>query len=495
VDYFGGYSSALLRWGSGFFWSGQKFLQGFNCEPNAGEVNHFAPAEGSGIELMGVPLPGKSDWFFTPPPFCFGFRGEEGWLGLGVEAAPGQNNYTQFRYNGGRECFHLSLAYEGHQRVDGRYLLPAIGFDFAEDEYAVLAAHVASLRANGLAPQPEPRARPAWWYEPIFCGWGAQVYLAEVARGKAPGFSRQRLYENFLKTLEDHQVDPGIVVLDDKWQASYAENRADESKWPDLRGFVDQQHARGRRVLLWLKAWDPEGIPVEECITNARGAALAIDPSNPDFARRLRESVRWMLSAEGLNADGFKIDFTARIPSGPAIRAYGAVWGLELMKLYLQVIYREAKKTKPDALIMTHTPHPYLADVLDMVRLNDINKDKDVTAAMTLRAQVARIACPEAIIDTDNWPIKDRATWREYLRLQPQLGVPSLYYASHIDTTREPLEAEDYESIRQVWEQYRASLRPSGSDAQTRTSARNGRTSPQKKFRRPVRRGPALRGA
>jgi hypothetical protein len=497
VNYFGGYSSALLRWGSGFFWSGQKFKQGFNCEPNALEINQFTPAEGSGIGLMGVPLPGKSDWFFTPPPFCFGFKGEEGWLGVGVEAAPGQNNYTEYRYNGGRECFYLSLDFEGHQRVAGRSTLPAIGFDFAEDEYAILAAHVAALQSNGDVPVLEPHAKPAWWYEPIFCGWGAQAYLAEAARGKAPGYSRQQLYERFLKTLDDRQVNPGIVVLDDKWQASYGENRADENKWPDLRAFVDQQHARGRKVLLWLKAWDPEGIPVEECITNARGAALAVDPTNPKLVHRLRESVRMLLSAEGMNADGFKIDFTARIPSGPAIRAYGEAWGLELMKLYLQIIYTEAKKTKPDALIMAHTPHPYLADVLDMIRLNDINIDKDVITAMTLRNRVARIACPQAIIDTDNWPIKDRATWREYLRLQPQLGVPSLYFASHIDTTQEPLGAQDYELIRQVWDQYRESLRASGSDLQANKSAQNGKKRLQSKSRRSLRlrRKPALRSA
>src|SRR5690606_31898308 len=146
-----------------------------------------------------------------------------------------------------------------------------------------------------------------------------------------------------------------------------------------------------------------------------------------------------------------KIDFTARMPSGPGLRLHGDAWGLELMRLYLQVIYSEAKRVKPDALVMTHTPHPYLADLLDMVRLNDINTDSDVNEAMRHRAKVARIACPHALIDTDNWPIPGRETWRRYLPLQLELGVPSLYYSSHIDTSGEPLLAEDYELIRRVW--------------------------------------------
>ena len=43
---------------------------------------------------------------------------------------------------------------------------------------------------------------------------------------------------------------------------------------------------------------------------------------------------------------------------------------------------------------------------------------------MTHRARVATAACPEALIDTDNWPVTDRASWREYLRVQPTLGAP-----------------------------------------------------------------------
>jgi hypothetical protein len=139
------------------------------------------------------------------------------------------------------------------------------------------------------------------------------------------------------------------------------------------------------------------------------------------------------------------------------------VWGLELMRLYLCIIYDEAKKTKRDALVMAHTPHPYLADVLDMVRLNDINTGQDIGKAMTHRARVARIACPQAVVDTDNWPITDKAAWREYTRLQPELGVPSLYYASHIDSTLEPLEAADYQLIRETWARYRKCRKLAGS--------------------------------
>jgi hypothetical protein len=454
VEYFGGYySGGNKRWGTGFFWSGQNFVQLFNPEPNIPEVFHHSPAGGSKIDLTGVPIPAKGDWFFTPPPFCFAAQYTDGWLALGVEAEAGKNTFTEYHYRGMYRAFHLSLSYEGHTRVDGQYSLPAIGFDFAADEYDALTAHVTSLQTAGLVPLSQTKESPDWWRSPIFCGWGAQCYLSTLDKGHTPNYARQENYVGFLKALAENGLNPGIVVLDDKWQAAYGDNTVDEDKWPDLRGFIDGQHAQGRHVLLWLKAWDSEGVPVDECVTNAAGVPMAFDPTNPAFEKRLRAAVRRMLSSDSYDADGFKLDFTARIPSGPGLHAYDdSVWGLEMMRRYLEILYSEAKQIKPDALIMTHTPHSYLADVLDMIRLNDINMGTDVNRAMTHRARVASIACPEAIIDTDNWPIADKATWARYMEIQADLGVPSLYYATHIDVTQEPLTAQDYALIRQVWD-------------------------------------------
>lgn len=459
VNYFGGYCSANPRWGSGFFWSGTNFRQGFNPEPNMAEENYFSPNSGSVIDLTGVPLPGKGDWFFTPPPFCFAFEKEKGWVSMGVEAEPGSNTYTEYIYHAQQFGFCLSLSFEGYTPVRGSYRLPAIGFDFADSEYEALKAHVESLAKAGYVTFNPNKEKPAWWYEPIFCGWGSQCYAASLEQGHAPDYARQELYEQFMKTLDQKGVTPGIVVLDDKWQAAYGENKADTEKWPDLRGFIDKQHQAGKKVLLWLKAWDAEGVPAEECMTNASGLAMIVDPTNPAFEKRLRQSVRHMLSADGYDADGFKIDFSARISCGPGVKKAGEAWGLELMRLYLGIIYDEAKKVKPDALVMTHTPHPYLNDVVDMIRLNDINTGKDVVKAMTHRAKVASIACPDAVIDTDNWPMTDRASWRDYVAVQPQLGVPSLYYVSHIDSTKEELTEDDYDLIRQAWEQARRQKR------------------------------------
>jgi hypothetical protein len=470
VTYFGGYMSGLPRWGSGFFPSGHGFRRLFNPEPNTLDSNYLSPATGSVIDLTGAPLPGKRHWFFTPPPLCFALSSSDGWVGMGVEAQPGQNLYSEYRYHSG-DGFWLSLSYDGETQVRGRTVLPGIGFHFGRGECAVLSAHTESLRRQGMAPDLH-RSRPDWWHRPMFCGWGAQCARAADRWGResptaflaslrhAPDFARQSEYETFLRDLSSHGLRPGSVVIDDKWQQSYGDNVVDAEKWPDLPGFIARRHREGQHVLLWLKAWDREGVPDDECIANAAGLPLAVDPTNPAFERRLRASVERMLSPSGYDADGFKIDFTHRVPVGPLLRVHDHSRGLELMQRYLGLIYSEAKRVKPDALIVTHAPHPYLAGVTDMIRLNDMldltrlddpRAGTDIRRTLTHRAAIARIGCPDALIDTDNWPVRNRALWREYIRVQPEFGVPSLYFSTHIDLTGEALEEDDYQLIREAW--------------------------------------------
>jgi hypothetical protein len=88
-----------------------------------------------------------------------------------------------------------------------------------------------------------------------------------------------------------------------------------------------------------------------------------------------------------------------------------------------------------------------------MLRLGDIyaHTDESVVAEMRFRADMARIADPRWLIDTDGWPLPSLAAFREYVDVQPALGVPSLYYATHLDTTGEALTMADYMRIRKAW--------------------------------------------
>jgi hypothetical protein len=212
-------------------------------------------------------------------------------------------------------------------------------------------------------------------------------------------------------------------------------------------------------VLLWWKAWDPEGLPEELCIRRPDGRPVSVDPTNPRLRAVLREVMHELVGSRGLDADGLKIDFTARTPSGHALTTEGEGWGIALLHQLLSVVYAEVKQSKPDALVITQTPHPSFADVTDMVRLNDMLRLDDpgplpvsaVVPQMRYRALLTKAALPEVLIDTDDWTIPDKRTWREYLDLKSELGVQSLYYATHLYLTGEALDDDDYAALRRAW--------------------------------------------
>jgi hypothetical protein len=396
---------------------------------------------------------GRGHWFFTPPPLFLALRRDDDqrWLGIGLDAAVERLSFVQAVYRPGDRAFHLLLEHEGHTEVDGRFEAPTVVLTPG------LVSPYDGIRAQAV-PRPA-RERPAWWRGGIFCGWGAQCHLASTGRGRAPELATQANYDTFLAALAGHGVIAPTIVIDDKWQLTYGRNEPDASKWPDLRGWIAARHDEGRRVLLWWKAWDPEGLPDELCVRRPDGAPVAVDPTAPAAAALLREVMHELLSPEGLDADGLKVDFTAQTPSGESLSTHGSAWGISLLHELLRVVYDGAKEAKPDALVITQTPHPSFADVTDMVRLNDMLRLDDpgpvrpetVVPQMRHRAAVAAAAIPDVLVDTDDWTIPDLETWREYLEAKLELGVPSLYYATHLDLTGEPLEVRDYAALRGVF--------------------------------------------
>jgi hypothetical protein len=87
-----------------------------------------------------------------------------------------------------------------------------------------------------------------------------------------------------------------------------------------------------------------------------------------------------------------------------------------------------------------------------MIRLNDVIGGVGLVEQMRFRADVVRAACPELPIDSDDWRVPSKAEWREFLAVKPEIGVPSLYYASHLDATGEALDDADYAALRAVFE-------------------------------------------
>jgi hypothetical protein len=454
------------------------------------------------LSVVGDADPGRLNAIFSPPPLCFGLGRARAnaateipdgpWLGAAIVAPVEELGFVSLRYDPLDGGFLFRLSYEGHTAVDATWTSPALVLRAADSPVGALENYRDELVRRGWAPPAPQSPLPHWWSEPIFCGWGAQC--AEAARSaqeaassdtgaeaagagdglvlsagalSAPDLARQDRYDRWLERLAAHGVRPGTIVIDDRWQAAYGTNAVDEDKWPDLRGWIAQRHREGQRVLLWFKAWDCSGLSPDLCIRDASGAPLCVDPSNPEYLELLAEQVGHLLGAEGLDADGFKVDFTQRGPSGAGLLSAGSssgdgVWGIAALHRLLQAISSAAKRAKPDAMIVTHAIHPSFGAVSDVVRLNDmLERDRlgrpvSVVDQARFRSAVARAVLPGHPVDTDQWPIQNRAEWLAYVAEQGRLGIPALYYLESIDNSGESITSDDLREVAAAWERYRS---------------------------------------
>lgn len=431
-------------------WSGTELGELFSPSPEEGLPPFRPVGAGAAVGVIGEGEPGRGRWLFSPAPLYWALGGRGRWLDVAVVSPIEELRFAEVEWDSYAKGFSLRFDYDGQTQVDGEFRSPTvlIRTNVAEP-WQGLRSHRDELARRGAAPAVAARETPRWWEAPIFCGWGAQCWLEKERGGLARDHATQQNYDLFLAQLAAHGVRPGTITLDDKWQSTYGLNEPDVAKWPDLPGWIEERHGQGQRVLLWWKAWDPEGLPPELCVRNADGAPVAFDANNAEACALLRDVVRRMLVEYG--ADGFKVDFTARTPSGRALRHAGGRWGISLLHELMRVFYEAAKEASPEALVITHTPHPAFVDVTDMIRLNDVIGGVDLVEQMEFRAQVVRAACPELPIDSDDWRVPNKREWREFLAVKRRIGVPSLYYASHIDSTGEPLDDDDYAALKEQW--------------------------------------------
>lgn len=465
------------------------FRQVFCPEPNSHARQIFQPFEYGQISVNADLDHHGGNFIANPGLLCFAVAADPDseWLAFGLAVEPGEHLFSEYEYLGG-ETFALGLNSWGARRITGSMRTPRVVMVPGTSAEDAVARYVDVLRDSGLVPSVR-REQSDWWSRPIVCGWGHQCYQADLFRirstperqpdNAAYTLSTQATYADLLARLDAHQLPWGTVVIDARWFLAGGLKNVDVGRWPDLRGFVDAQHRQDRRVLLWWGPWDPEGVPAEQCVRYIPGAGpsrqnrpgrlskfgapvpgkkLAVDITHPNVRHRIQDQVRRLLGdgPDGVGVDGFKIDHLSAVP-GIYDMAFpdgsGRMFGIEAAYACQALLYETAKEVKPDALIIGQSPNPYFADVQDMLRLGDIysHHQDSVADEMTFRARMARLGDPGWLIDTDGWPMPSLAAFREYIDLQPDLGVPSLYYATHLDTTGEAFSEGDYARLRRAW--------------------------------------------
>ncbi len=230
--------------------------------------------------------------------------------------------------------------------------------------------------------------------------------------------------------------------------------------WPDLRGFAEQQHARGCKVVLYFRAWYPDGLEFDECIEYLC-TACAADPTSKVYRARMKDIIYRLLSDEDgcCNCDGFKIDFANCMPLGKYVKCHEPnVYGVELLKRLFQMMYEFSKEAKPDALVSCDCAHPYFNEYIDMFRLHDYDDAnmRNCAEVMRHRSYLIRATYPGMLIDTDAGGTMSRRDFIRWMKTQPEIGIPSLHYLSPSKGT--PMDEEDVRIIREAWKQYEATI-------------------------------------
>ena len=404
--------------------------------------------------------------YFTPPCYVYPFHmvGRGGWLGVGLAARAGQYNFHQFLYRNEENRCGFETPLYGQTTVDGAWESQSLLFVTGGDAYDAVRAYAQWHYDAGWCVRKDRTGELEWWRRPLFCGWGEQEALRQKSGAARPcDHATQKDYTWMSEKLDEYDLHPGCIIIDDKWQKEYGSALPDREKWPDLRAFTDAEHRKGRRVVLWFRSWYPEGLSQDECIEYLCTACGA-DPTSEKYRARMRETIHTLLSDEAgcYNCDGFKIDFANCMPLGKYVSCHEkGVYGVELLKRFFVMMRDFAKAVKPDALINCSCAHPYFDEIVDQARIHDYwGTMRNAPEVMAHRAKLCGAAMENVLIDTDAGGVGSRRDFHRWMKAQPELGIPDLYYLTAAGDV--PFDETDIALIRDLWEGYEADRRMAG---------------------------------
>jgi hypothetical protein len=394
--------------------------------------------------------PERMTGLFAPPPLFLAFHMDKTWTGIGIGAKPGDYQFPALEYTGLRYAgASFFVDYMGYRAIDGEFASPVLDINFAYDPKDALAGYTGWLDKKGFST--ESGAKDALWHHlPVFCGWAEQT-VESIPQGGAPNkLATQANYEKWLAKLEERGLPVGTVVIDDKWQKGYGTFEVDPEKWPDMKGFVAAQHAKGRHVLLWVPVAHAEGLPEALCIM-VEGKCMGADVGKPEYESYLRPRIRHLV--EEIGVDGFKEDWVGA-PAAPGLPLTGTATGIEFVRRFQWILWSEAHQTKPDAMVETQTVNALFRESSDLIRLNDIwYGAREVPTMMQLRARIAKIS-GWPLVDTDNASSTNLKEWWKYMQAQPSIGIPALYFVTRTESTQETPSEEQWKALAALWQSY-----------------------------------------
>ena len=255
---------------------------------------------------------------FAPPPLFLAFHLNKTWTGIGIGAKPGEYLFPALEYTGSRYAgASFYVDYLGYKAIDGEFASPVLSFTFAYDPLDALAAYTAWLDKSGFS-TPATAHDASWHHLPGLLRLGGADGRIRSRPAAHPTSSPPRpITRSGLRFSSNAAFPFGTVVIDDKWQQGYGSFELDPQKWPDMKGFVAAQHAKGRHVLLWVPLAHADGLPESLCIM-VQGKCMGADVGKPEYEAWLRPRIRHLV--QDIGVDGFKEDWVDA-PTVPGVSA------------------------------------------------------------------------------------------------------------------------------------------------------------------------------
>lgn len=395
----------------------------------------------------------STDGYFSPAPLNFSIGNANGWVSFGLLDLPDSDVYKLTPQLGilierpeGQICLLSGATYHA----------PRLMFTFPCDEWSGQTLYREKLLEKGIIRDTIPKKQnfPQWWQRPTVCTYGDQMldlqynWYTDDDWG-SPLFTEEWLYQ----WLDDSERILGntefTIIVDAFWQYIWsAEPKPDACRFPDMRGFIDECHRRGHKVLLWTPpftdAKDNGFVPLsEKCgvLTEKCSGGLARDRYYIDFTHENIEEYLDRISegffgnGEGqLDCDGLKMDFLASfMPVKDGVFSHPEKGiGMKGIYNFYRMFDKAARKVKKDVFLDGSSCDPRIDEVLHVNRLHDIQQ---VYEERELRARVSALAAPGMLIDSDGAIML--STWVKDTYLSACLySTPSLYYVKRFHDGR-----------------------------------------------------------